>query len=129
MRRADFDGLADKVRNWGRWGGDDNRGTLNHIGPEALMRGVGAATQGKLFSLGVRFDRNGFQLPGSGRLNPQLYMTAVDKVLNPAQPLSRFNDDVIHMSLQSATQWDALSHVHYDGLLYNGCKVCDVLSS
>ena len=44
------------------------------------------------------------------------------------QPHAAFSDDVIHMPLQCATQWDALSHVHYDGMLYNGCKAFDVLS-
>jgi kynurenine formamidase len=39
-----------------------------------------------------------------------------------------YSDDVIHMPLQAATQWDALGHVHYDGVLYNGCKACDTLS-
>jgi hypothetical protein len=28
MKYADFDGLASRVRNWGRWGDDDQRGTL-----------------------------------------------------------------------------------------------------
>jgi kynurenine formamidase len=32
------------------------------------------------------------------------------------------------MPLQAATQWDALGHAHYDGVLYNGCKACDTLS-
>ena len=32
------------------------------------------------------------------------------------------------MPLQAATQWDALAHVHYDGVLYNNCKACDTLS-
>jgi kynurenine formamidase len=32
----------------------------------------------------------------------------------------RFNDDYIIMALQASTQWDALAHVYYDGLLYNG---------
>jgi len=31
----------------------------------------------------------------------------------------RYNDDFITMPLQCATQWDALSHVHYGGRLYN----------
>jgi kynurenine formamidase len=33
---------------------------------------------------------------------------------------TRFADDSVFMNLQSATQWDALSHVWYDGKLYNG---------
>jgi kynurenine formamidase len=32
------------------------------------------------------------------------------------------------MPLQSATQWDALAHVHYDGQLYNGCSARECLT-
>ena len=32
------------------------------------------------------------------------------------------------MPLQCATQWDALAHVHYDGLLYNGCNARECLT-
>jgi len=128
MKRFDFDALADRVRNWGKWGPRDNRGTLNHIGPDVLQRAIAAARQGKLFSLGMRFEKSGPQ-PEHARMNPHLYMNALDKIINPEFPTSRYSEDVVHMSLQCATQWDALSHVHYDGLLYNGCKACDVLSA
>ena len=127
MKRDVFDELAAKVRNWGRWGADDQRGTVNHIGAEALMRATAAVSAGKLFSLGLRFDKDGPQ-QNTYRFNPKLYVTALTTVVNPMQPHAVFSDDVIHMPLQCATQWDALSHVHYDGVLYNDCKACDVLS-
>ncbi len=127
MSRADFDRLAERLRNWGRWGDDDQRGTLNHIGPEALKNAAATVRSGKLFSLGLNFDKDGPQL-GAGRFNPKLYPTDLFTPLNPAHPSARYSDDVIHMPLQAATQWDALAHVHYDGVLYNNCQACDTLS-
>src|SRR5258707_3230964 len=127
MKRINFDHLAETVRNWGRWGDQDQRGTLNHIGPEALKSAAGAVQSGKLFSLGLNFDKNGPQI-GPERFNPMLYMTHLFTPVNPAFPSARHSDDVIVMPSQSSTQWDALGHVHYDGLLYNGCKACDTLS-
>lgn len=127
MSRADFDRLAERLRNWGRWGEDDQRGTLNHIGPEALKNAAATVQSGKLFNLGLNFDKDGPQL-GAGRFNPKLYPTDLFTPLNPAHPSARYSDDVIHMPLQAATQWDALAHVHYDGVLYNNCKACDTLS-
>ena len=121
MKRQQFDALAAKVRNWGRWGADDQRGTLNHIGPEALLAGAATVQAGKLFSLGLNFDKDGPQL-GIGHFNPKLYPTDLFTALNPAVPGVVYSDDVIHMPLQAATQWDALAHVHYDGELYNGCN-------
>lgn len=126
MGHRNFDLVAESVRNWGRWGPDDMRGTLNHIGPEALQRAAREVQSGKSFALGLPFDGDG---PQDGRIrpNPDLSIVLV------AQPIGKggrttFSDDFVKMPLQCATQWDALSHVHYDGEMYNGCKVCDNLS-
>ena len=53
MAQLSFDALAEKVRNWGRWGSDDQRGTLNHIGPDTLTAAAATVTSGKLFSLAL----------------------------------------------------------------------------
>jgi len=128
MQRVDFDRLAEQLRNWGRWGEADQRGTLNHIGPQTLKSAAAEVQAGKLFNLGLRFDREGPQL-GRGRFNPMVYPTDLFTPLNPAVPNVCYSDDVIHMPLQCATQWDALAHVHYDGQLYNGCSARDCLTS
>src|SRR5579862_3146133 len=127
MKRADFDKLAERLRNWGRWGADDQRGTLNHIGPEVLQAAAATVTSGKLFNLGLNFDRNGPQ-PGGRRFNPMVYPTDLFTPLNPTKPNFVYSDDVVHMPLQAATQWDALGHVHYDGQLYNGCNSRECLT-
>ncbi|WP_293683111.1 cyclase family protein, partial [uncultured Phenylobacterium sp.] len=113
--------------NWGRWGAEDQRGALNHIGPETLKNAAAEVQSGKLFNLGLKFDRNGPQL-GGGRFNPMVYVTDLFTPLNPAVPGVCYSDDVIHMPLQSATQWDAFGHVHYDGKLYNGCSARECLT-
>jgi kynurenine formamidase len=128
MKPANFDHLAETLRNWGRWGPEDQRGTLNHIGPETLKAAAETVQSGKLFNLGLNFDKDGPQTGGGGRFNPKIYATDLFTPLNPAHPSARYSDDVVHMPLQAATQWDALGHVHYDGVLYNGCKACDTLS-
>ena len=127
MARQDFDKVAEKLRNWGRWGPEDQRGTLNHIGPETLKAAAETVVSGKLFNLGLNFDKNGPQT-GAGRFNPKLYATDLFTPLNPAYPGVVYSDDVIHMPLQAATQWDALGHVHYDGQLYNGCDAHKTLT-
>ncbi|MFI5427157.1 cyclase family protein [Aeromicrobium sp. UC242_57] len=42
--------------------------------------------------------------------------------------LMRYNDDMVVMHLQSATQWDALAHVYYEDKLYNGYPASSVTS-
>jgi kynurenine formamidase len=123
-----FDDLAGKLRNWGRWGPEDQRGTLNFIDPAALKRGADSVKQGKLFCVGLNYDANGPQ-PGGGRVNPLRTSTAVDSPLGPPGSRASYADDVVTMFLQAATQWDSFAHVHYDGVMYNNFKVCDHLSA
>ncbi len=130
---------GERLRNWGRWGKDDQLGTLNFITPEKVKAGAALVRQGKVFPLGVNFDAYGPQGAHGFRRNP-IHLMSVDGGdqemaahlkgwggvtegmmvhLWEGGPM-RFNDDFIMMPLQAATQWDALSHVYYDGLLYNG---------
>jgi kynurenine formamidase len=112
--------LARKVSNWGRWGAEDERGTVNFITPEVVRRAAGCVRRGAVFSLGLAFDADGPQFGQGGRTNPLHIMTATSSQMtaDPAGP--RFADDVVVMGLQCATQWDSLAHVHYGGQLYNG---------
>lgn len=113
--------LARRLSNWGRWGADDERGTLNFITPDVVRRAAGLVRRGQVFSLGLPFGAEGPQIGQGGRINPLHYMTAVDQKLPGAYPDGfRFADDVLVLPLQCATQWDSLAHVHYDGQLYNG---------
>jgi len=49
----EFHELARKVNNWGRWGADDELGTLNLITPEVVRGASGLVRQGKVFSLAL----------------------------------------------------------------------------
>lgn len=121
--------LARRVSNWGRWGKEDERGTLNLITPDVVRQAAGCVRSGRVFSLGLAFGPEGPQ-SGTvvGRFNPQHYMTAIGAPFG-APGGFHYSDDVICMPLQCATQWDSLAHVHYDGLLYNGVSAEAALSA
>jgi kynurenine formamidase len=115
---ADFVELAERVRNWGRWGDADERGTVNLIDAEARRRGCGAVRRGRAFSLALDLNQQGPQtgvIPG--RVNPLHTMVAINAAYTEDFHTS---DDVVVMGLQAATHWDALAHVSYGGNLYNG---------
>jgi kynurenine formamidase len=113
--------LAQRVSNWGRWGPEDQRGTLNFITPDAVRRGAAAVRRGVSFSLAIPFDADGPQT-GSipGRINPQRRMLMFNTAFTGDRSDFTTSDDAFEMGTQAATHWDALSHVGYDGLLYNG---------
>ncbi|MEO6989281.1 MAG: cyclase family protein [Aquihabitans sp.] len=113
--------LAAKVSNRGRWGDDDQRGTLNLIDAAAIRRGAAAVRQGRAFSLAIPFDVDGPQTGAiPGRDNPRHEMVAVNMAYTGDPAGFTTSDDRISMGVQAATHWDALSHVGYEGELYNG---------
>ncbi len=114
--------LGKELSNWGRWGEDDEIGTLNFVTPQKLIDSMKVVRTGKRFDLGMAFDKNGpFQEPGpvAHRVNPLHVMTLTP--LDSAPPDgSFFADDMVILPLQAATQWDGLCHVGYGGHFYNG---------
>jgi kynurenine formamidase len=115
--------LASRVSNWGRWGEDDQRGTLNLVTSEAVQRGVRAVRSGRTFSLAIPFDQHGPQWDSVNmpeRINPELRTYAVNIAFTGDRRDFTTSDDSFRMGSQAATHWDALAHVGYEGQLYNG---------
>ncbi|HWC38897.1 MAG TPA: cyclase family protein [Acidimicrobiales bacterium] len=126
-----FHRLAKKVNNWGRWGEDDEIGTINLITPEVRRRAAACVKTGRTFSLALPLSeaegiQTGFVL---GRLNPTRAMVQINTPVtgDPSQFCS--SDDLVVMGLQCATHWDGLGHVSYQGRLYNGNDPSTVTAS
>ena len=113
-----------RYRNWGKWGPDDERGTLNYITPETIVQAAGLVRRGAVFSLAIPFDSQGPQVNQPRRFNPihRMILTGPDFTTEAVKRPGGvgFADDMVIMPLQCATQWDALSHCFLDGHLYNG---------
>lgn len=62
--------VAEKVRNWGKWGPNDQLGTLNYITPEKIARASAMVRQGKVFPLSIPVDAYGPQGAHGFRRNP-----------------------------------------------------------
>lgn len=108
--------LAARVRNWGRWGPDDQIGTLNLIDAGARRRGAACVHDGRAFSLALPLSAEGPQLGFiEGRTNPVLSPFSF-----PAGDDRMWHDDAITMGSQACTHWDGLAHASSGGTLYNG---------
>ena len=46
--------LKDAPRNWGKWGPDDEVGSLNYLTPDVVVKAAGAIKSGKVFTLQVK---------------------------------------------------------------------------
>jgi kynurenine formamidase len=113
-----------KYKNWGKWGPDDELGTLNYITPEVIRNSARLVKRGETFSLAIPLDNTGPQINQPRRFNPihRMILTGPDFTTGAFKRPGGvgFADDMVIMALQCATQWDALSHCFLDGKLYNG---------
>ena len=128
--------LAERCSNWGRWGTEDQLGTLNHIRPADVVAAAGLVRTGRIFSLSIPVDEHGPQTGGFGRFNPIHLMirdgnaavtgTVVRDFYGGRDRWIRGTDDLLILPLQSGTQWDALSHIIFEDRIYNGYEATTV---
>lgn len=130
--------LGARYRNWGRWGDDDQRGTLNYVTPALVASAAKLVRSGRVISMALPFDENGPQQGSFNRFNPIHLMTrdGADAIAGTSvrdfyggnDRHFRGTDDIIIMPLQSGTQWDALAHVVFENKIYNGYSADQVSS-
>ncbi|GHB43356.1 cyclase [Streptomyces cirratus] len=117
---AEFHDIAERVNNWGRWGAEDERGTLNLI-TDAVVRAAAAEVRtGRRIPLALPLKEDGVQaglIPG--RVNPLHTMVQINQELFGPGTVA-CSDDAVTMGLQAGTHWDALTHVSHSGRIYNG---------
>jgi kynurenine formamidase len=107
------------LSNWGRWGQDDEIGTLNLVTPEVVRRSAGLVRRGSVFALGEFMGR------GTRRLGsvpaPLHFMTAADSMPLFGDATTVTLDGLVMNSTHgSTTHVDALCHVSgYAGSFYN----------
>ena len=122
--RKAIEEASKKLSNWGRWGKDDQIGTLNHVTPEDIVKAASLIRTGKVFALGIPLDRNGPQTGlFGGRFNPihQMLATGTDAIAGQQDwNKIRYADDTLNLCVQGATHWDALGHIFYEDKAYNG---------
>ena len=133
LTRQDIYDAAKKISNWGRWGDDDQIGTLNNVTPADIVGAAGLVRKGKVFSLGLSLKEPIQSGLFGGRWNPihTMLATGTDAAAGNQDepfPYLRYADDAINMPCQASTQWDALCHVFLDDKMYNGydARIVDV---
>ncbi|HYD08505.1 MAG TPA: cyclase family protein [Acidimicrobiales bacterium] len=103
--------------NWGRWGANDDLGTLNLIDEDACRRGARAVTRGQRLScartLSPRYSDD--------NPNPVLHHMTHSGEGCPSEGMSSAADWFgVAFHGYAVTHIDAPSHLFWDGVMYNG---------
>src|SRR6266478_1630838 len=62
---------TEKLKNWGRWGKDDQIGTLNHVRPDDIVKAARLISRGTVRALGIpRHTKTPQPCVSGGRFNP-----------------------------------------------------------
>ena len=126
LTARDFDELFAKVCNWGRWGPDDERGTLNYITPAHVRAATALVRLGRTVSLSLPINT----LAGPDNPRPAVhYMVRTFDIPSPrgaTQSAADFMGSEVHGNC--TTHLDALCHNAYKGKLYNGKSTNSVTS-
>ena len=115
---SEFAALFDSVRNWGRWGAQDERGALNLLSAERVSGAARLVRSGTVVSL---------SLPLSTDVGPDCPVPAEFRMTQSVDAdaglgAMGFAKDYVGVDYHSDghTHIDALCHVAYEGHLYNG---------
>jgi kynurenine formamidase len=136
LTKADIEAAAERLKNWGKWGADDEIGTLNYTTPDDIVRAAGLVRKGQVFSLALNYDDKGPQggktkFPPVGRFNPvhTMLRTGTDAYAGVLDKRGiRSADDLVLFPLQAGTHWDGLGHIFYGDHMWNGYD-CRLVSS
>jgi Putative cyclase len=104
--------------NWGDFGPDDQRGRLNLLTPQRVLRALAEVRDGESFCLSLPLDRPGGSVLNPNRHPPVLRPTIRHGKVNFNFPMEQqkagstdvLSDDLAVLHLQYSTQWDSLAH-------------------
>ena len=113
----------ESLKNWGRWGSDDQLGCLNYIGPEQRKRAVGLVSEGETVSCARPITT---EMTPDVTYQVQRFMVDSGEGRDTDPPERRYTrrgaGEFIGMVFhgQTITHIDAMSHYSWNGLMYNG---------
>jgi len=121
---AEFNRLFESLKNWGKWGPADEKGTLNFITPEKIQAAARLVKSGRSVSMAIPINT----VAGPDNPNPAIYYMANTHDIDIGSGELRFATDFLGMQFHGDchTHIDALCHIAYKGLLYNGVPASSV---
>lgn len=116
--KAELDAVFERVKNWRRWGPDDERGTLNLLGEAKTRAALDLVSEGRSLSLSRKLVRD---VDESTAVPVQHFMFEAGDALGHSTPGLEEAFDFLGIACHgySVTHLDALCHVFVNGRMYN----------
>ena len=125
---AELDALYRQLRNWGRWGEDDQRGTLNHLTGDRRTAAAGLVREGETVSLAHDLATE----PLAEHPHPVQHHMLASGDARDAHGIPGYEAARDHLALEVHGLWtthvDALSHMFVAGEMFGGRPASDVRS-
>jgi kynurenine formamidase len=120
MNDEDLLSLFSECSNEGRWGPDDELGTLNYVTAEKRIAAAGLVRSGTVVALGQPISTT----PSANNPRPATHLM----LLEQEPPLSALDHLGVAPHGFAVTHLDAVAHVFFEGKAYNGRRVDNILS-
>jgi len=119
LTEQQVDALGDELSNWGRWGTDDELGTLNFIDRDKVLRSTRIVKSGRAVAVGREIvtipARNHSRVARHTMVYMQHHaMESCDEITLPCH-----GANITHL--------DALGHIYFRDKLYNGREAKDLV--
>ena len=116
-----FNKLFDDISNWGRWGADDQLGTLNHITPRVRKAAAALVKEGRTLSLSRTMDKTANPINFNPVKHQPFIFDPASLGIDPAEAQDAAGDIFeINYHGFSHTHLDAINHFARNGKMYNG---------
>ena len=115
---AEFEALFQAVSNWGRWGDDDERGTLNELSADRIVAAASLVRSGETVTLSHPWDTE----KRIDNPEPAVHRMTLLPDVDIGSGTLRFTKDYIGADYHNDghTHIDAFCHVAFDGSFFNG---------
>jgi kynurenine formamidase len=124
---AEFDALFERVKNWGRWGPDDELGTLNYLTPSCVQAAAALVRSGRHVTMAIPMNT----VAGPDNPSPVTYHVVTGHDIDIGSSTLTFATDYVGLAFHGDchTHMDALCHIAYRGQVYNGRPALEVMTS
>jgi kynurenine formamidase len=123
----EFERVFEAVKNWGRWGPDDELGTINYMTPATVTAAARLVTSGRKVSMAIPINT----VAGPDNQQPAVHFVTQAHDVPVDGSGVRFalaiQGNACHGDCH--THMDALCHISYDGKTYNGRDATEVVKS